>query len=101
LFDFSYPFFAVELKPPTNINITTSGNKVTVTWTLPGESEIFTLLEIYSSGRLEKKKYIPLPQSSYTVTLASCTKDRLDIQCFYSNSGRSKTVEKIFWVTSK
>jgi hypothetical protein len=47
-------FFAVELKPPTNINITTSGNNVTVTWTLPGESETFTYLEIHSPGRREK-----------------------------------------------
>jgi hypothetical protein len=83
------------------MNITISGNNVTVTWTLPGASEKYTLLEFYSSGRMEKKKYIRLPQSSYTVTLASCTKYRLDIQCFYSNSGMSKTVEKTFWVTSK
>jgi hypothetical protein len=34
--------FAAELKPPTNINITIYGDNVTVTWTLPGESEAFT-----------------------------------------------------------
>jgi hypothetical protein len=42
------------LKPPTNINITISGNNVTVTWTLPGESEAFTYLAFHSSGRREK-----------------------------------------------
>jgi hypothetical protein len=50
--------FVVELKPPTNINITTSGNNVTVTWTLPGESETYTYLAFHSSGRREIDDYI-------------------------------------------
>jgi hypothetical protein len=45
-------FLAAELKPPTNINITTSGNNVTVTWTLPGESEGKTYLGFYLSGNM-------------------------------------------------
>jgi hypothetical protein len=94
-------FFAVELKPPTNINITTSGNNVTVTWTLPGESEIYAYLSFYSSGGMDKVKYITPPQSSYTITLTSCKKYRLDMQCVYPNERRSKTVEKTFWVTGK
>jgi hypothetical protein len=62
--------FAAQLKPPTNINFTTSGDNVTVTWTLPGESEKNTYLAFYSFGRIEK--YIRAPQSSYTITLTSC-----------------------------
>jgi len=89
------------LKLPTNINITTSGNNVTVTWTLPGESETFTYLEFHSPGRREKDEFIKQPQSSFTVTLTSCKKYRLDIQCTYSNSGRSNMVKKTFWVTGK
>jgi hypothetical protein len=91
--------FAAQLKPPTNINITISGDNVTVTWSLPGESEIFTYLDFYSSGRMEK--YIRPPQSSYTVTLTSCKKHRLNMKCIYPNNRRSKKVEKTFWVTSK
>ena len=102
MFDFIYPFFfAAELKPLTNVNITTSGNNATVTWTLPGESETFTYLDIYSSGRREKDIYIKTPQSSYTITLTSCKKYRLNIQCTYPNHRRSKTVKKTFWVTGK
>ena len=86
--------FAAELKPPTNVNITTSGNNVTVTWTLPEESEIFTYLTFYSSGREEKGAHIKPSQLSYTFTLASCTKHRLDIQCTYSHFGTSKKVER-------
>jgi hypothetical protein len=70
-------------KPPTNINITTSGNNVTVTWTLPGESETYTYLEFHSPGRTMKHTYVAPPQSSYTITLTSCTKYRLNIQCIY------------------
>ena len=97
---FDFIFISVELKPPTNINITTSGNNVTVTWNLPGESETYTYLAFYSSVRREKQEYIREPQSSYTVTLESCKKYRLDIYCTYSY-GESKKVEKTFWVTSK
>ena len=93
--------FVVELKPPTNININISGNNVTVTWTLTGESEKFTYLAFYSSGRREKDKYIRPPQSSYTITLTSCKKYRVKMQCTYPNDRRSKMVEKTFWVTSK
>jgi hypothetical protein len=93
--------FAAELKTPTNINITTSGNNVTVTWTLPGESETYTYLDFYSSGRREKHEYIKTPQSSYTITLTSCKKYRLNMQCIYPNNRRSKMVEKTFWVTGK
>jgi len=92
--------FAAELKPPTNVNITISGNNVTVTWTLPGESETFTYLEFYSSGGREKEKYIRSPQSSYTVTLTSCKKYRLDMQCsYYYNLRWSERVMTTFWVT--
>ena len=94
-------FFAAELKPLTNVNISTSGNNVTVTWSLPGESESFTYLDFYSSGRREKDRYIKTPQSSYTITLTPCRKYRLNIQCTYPNSRRSKRVEKTFWVTGK
>ena len=87
------------MKTPTNINITTSGNNVTVTWTLPGESETYTFLAFYSSGRKEKDEYIKTPQSSYTITLTSCKKYRLNMQC--TAKRRSKTVEKTFWVTGK
>ena len=100
-FDFIYPFFSAELKPLTNVNITTSGNNITVTWTLPGESETFTYLAFHSSGRREKDKYIRPPQSSYTITLTSCKKYRLNMQCIYPNNRRSKKVEKTFWVTGK
>jgi hypothetical protein len=89
------------LKPPTNINITISGNNVTVTWTLPGESEAFTYLAFHSSGRREKDKYIKTPQSSYTITLTSCKKYRLNMECTAPIKRRSKTVEKTFWVTGK
>ena len=89
------------MKTPANINITTSGNNVTITWTLPGESETYTFLAFYLSGRREKDKYVAPPQSSYTITLTSCTKYRLDIQCTAPNKRRSKMVEKTFWVTGK
>ena len=92
--------FTVALKTPTNINITISGNNVTVTWTLPGESEAFTYLAFHSSGRGEKSNYTRTPQSSYTITLTSCKKYRLKMQCTYHNR-RSKMVEKTFWVTGK
>jgi hypothetical protein len=72
-----------------NNYITTSGNNVTVTWTLPGESETFTYLEFHSPGRTMKHKCVAPPLSSCTITLTSCTKYRLEIQCTYSNSGRS------------
>ena len=96
-------FFAAELKPPTNINITTSGNNVTVTWTLPGESERNTYLGFYLSGNMdvETYTYINPPQSSFTVTLTSCKKYRLNMDCSYFKNRWSKTVEKTFWVTGK
>ena len=96
-------FLAAELKLPTNINITTSGNNVTVTWTLPGESERKTYLGFYLSGNMhvETYTYINSPQSSFTVTLTSCKKYRLNMQCTYPKKRRSKTVEKTFWVTGK
>jgi hypothetical protein len=100
-FDLIYLFLAVELKPPANINIITFGNNVTVTWTLPGESETFTYLEIHSPGRREKDEYIKQPQSSYAITLTSCKKYRVDMQCTYPNGRRSNKVENTFWVTSK
>ena len=99
--DFIILFVAAELKLPTNINTSISGNTVTVTWTLPGESETFTYLAFYSSGPRENEKYIKTPQSSYTITLTSCKKYRLGMQCIYPNNRRSKKVEKTFWVTSK
>ena len=97
------------MKTPTNINITISGNNVTVTWTLPGESETYTYLHFYSSGRREKHdvptkiiyKYITPPNSSYTVTLESCKKYRLDMQCVYPNGKRSEKGKTTFWVTGK
>jgi hypothetical protein len=89
------------LKPPTNINITTSGNNVTVTWTLPGESEKNTYLEIHSPGRREKYEYVKQPQSSYAIILTSCKKYRMDMQCTAPNERRSKMVKKTFWVTGK
>ena len=93
--------FAVEFKPPTNINITTSGNNVTVTWTLPGESEKFAFLSFQSSGRTKKSRYIRTPQSSSIITLSSCKKYTLAMSCTYSNSKRSKRVMTTFWVTGK
>jgi hypothetical protein len=83
------------------LNTSISGNNVTVTWTLPGESETFTYLAFYSSGSRENETYIKTPQSSYTITLTSCKKYRLEMQCAYHNHRRSKTVGKTFWVTSK
>ena len=100
-FDFIFPLLAAQLKPPRNVNIITSGNNVTVTWTLPGESEIFTYLTFYSSGRMEKGAYIKPPRLSYAVTLDSCKKYRLDMLCFYSNSRQSEKVVTTFWVTGK
>jgi hypothetical protein len=34
---------------------------MSVTWTLPGESETFTYLELHSSGNREKDTYIKTP----------------------------------------
>jgi hypothetical protein len=88
------------LKTPTDINITISGNNVTFTWTLPGESETNTHLALYSSGG-RNTKYITPPNSSYTVTLESCKKYRLDMQCVYPARKWSKKVKTTFWVTGK
>ena len=98
---FFYFFFAVELKPPTNINIIISGNNVRVTWTLPGESETFTYLEFNSPGRERNHTYVRPPQSSYTITLESCKKYKLDMRCTYPKGKRSEKVNTTFWVTGK
>jgi hypothetical protein len=89
------------LKPPTNIKITTSGNNVTVTWTLPGEFESYTDLQFYSPGRNMKQKYIKLSLSSYIITLESCKKYRLDMRCTDPKGKWSEKVTTTFWVTGK
>ena len=94
-------FLTVALKPPTNIKITTSGNNVTVTWTLPGESESYTYLQFYSSGRIMKQKYIKSSLSLYIITLESCKKYRLDMRCTDPNRNWSEKVTTTFWVTGK